>query len=400
MVEVLALVVLGVLAALRTPVFGSGDEGYHLSYAVHLAEGRGLPVVGQTLVHPEVLALQDGVYPAESLSRAEDVGFRGLSYEAFQPPLAYALAAPVTRLSPDWNTKIALVRLLAVGLLAAGLAVLAVLCRLVRPEDPLPLLAVAASPLLLPAVRQQEVLVSNDALLIPLTLGFACCAWVASRRCSLGALWAAGLLAGLMLLTKLTSVWAVPVLALVGLGILRTQRNGLGRTQTLTAVALPGMLLLPWLALNLQRYGSLTANDLVLRLQAEVSPPTDPTVLGQAQEVLRVLVQVVLGRRDAYPEWVTLAAGGVGLLLLLASAAIFLGGLGPRPVAVVLALPLVLQVALLSALSVLQGTQLLYERYLHPVVPLAVVASFLVLRGASAARPAIGAVSAGTRTGG
>lgn len=388
LVELLAIVFLCVLAALRTPVFGSGDEGYHLSYAVDLAEGRGLPVVGQTLVQPEVLALQDGVYPAAATARAEDLGFRGLSYEGFQPPLFYALAAPVSALSDDWRTKVTMVRLLSVALLAVGLVVLTVLCRLVRPEDPLPLLAVAAAPLLFPAVREQEILVGNDVLLIPLTLGFACCAWTASRRRSPAALWAAGLLAGLMLLTKLTSVWAVPVLVLVGIAVLRAQDTARGRTLTVLGTAAPGLMLLPWIALNLDRYGSLTANDLVLRLQAEVSPPTDPSVLTQAQEVLRVLVQVVLGRRDEYPGWVTLAAGAVGLLLLISSTVIALGRLGPRPVAVVLALPLVLQVALLCALSVLQGTQLLYERYLHPVVPLTVIAAFVVVRSRRASSPA------------
>ena len=388
LVELLAIVFLCILAALRTPVFGSGDEGYHLSYAVDLAEGRGLPVVGQTLVQPEVLALQDGVYPAAAMARAEDLGFRGLSYEGFQPPLFYALAAPVSALSDDWRTKVTMVRLLSVALLAVGLVVLTVLCRLVRPEDPLPLLAVAAAPLLFPAVREQEILVGNDVLLIPLTLGFACCAWTASRRRSPAALWAAGLLAGLLLLTKLTSVWAVPVLVLVGIAVLRAQDTARGRTLTVLGTAAPGLMLLPWIALNLDRYGSLTANDLVLRLQAEVSPPTDPSVLTQAQEVLRVLVQVVLGRRDEYPGWVTLAAGAVGLLLLISSTVIALGRLGPRPVAVVLALPLVLQVALLCALSVLQGTQLLYERYLHPVVPLTVIAAFVVVRSRRASSPA------------
>lgn len=377
--ELVAVLWLAGRSARQTPVFGTGDEGYHLAYAVSLAEGRGLPVVGQALVPAEVLAIQDGAYPGPPLRPAVEVGFRGLSYEAFQPPLYYALAAPFTLLAEDWRDKVLVLRGLAVGLIAVALAFLLLLCRLVRPAAPLPLYAVALAPFLLPSLREQEVLVSNDVLLLPLALGFACAAWRAGSQRSLGALVLAGALVGLLLLTKLTAVWAVPVLTLVGLSVLRHRTTVRARLTVLLAGLAPVLVLAPWLVQNLSRYGSLTANELVLAAQAEVSPPTLPSAGEQARTVFPVLGQVLLGRRDPYPGWVVDLSLLLALVLLTATIGALLRPLGTWPAAAVLALPLPLQVALLSALSVQQGTQLLYERYLHPVVPLAVMAMWVWL---------------------
>ena len=375
--EVLAALLLAVHTARVAPVFATGDEGYHLAYAVSIAEGRGLPVVGETLVPAEVLAVQDDTYPGPPRRPAAQVGFRGLSYEAFQPPLYYALAAPFTLLADDWRDKVLVLRGLAVGLIAIALGLLLVLCRLVRPAGPLPLFAVALVPFLLPALRQQEVLVSNDVLLVPLALGLACAAWRAGSKRSLPALVVAGALVGLLLLTKLTAVWALPVLALVALSVLRDRTTVSGRLQVLFAGLPPVLLVAPWLVQNLSRYGALTANELVLTAQAEVSPPSLPTAGEQVRTILAVLVQLVVGRRDPHPDWVTWAALVVAALLLAATLGVLVRPFGTWPVAAALALPLPLQMALLSVLSVQQGTQLLYERYLHPVVPLAVVATWL-----------------------
>jgi len=150
-----------------------------------------------------------------------------------------------------------------------------------------------------------------------------------------------------------------------------------GRLQVLLAGLPPVLLLAPWLVQNLSRYGALTANELVLTAQAEVSPPTLPTAGEQVRTILAVLVQLVVGRRDPHPDWVTWAALVVAALLLAATLGVLVRPFGTWPVAAALALPLPLQMALLSVLSVQQGTQLLYERYLHPVVPLAVVATWL-----------------------
>ena len=375
--EVLAALLMAVHSARDAPVFATGDEGYHLAYAVSIAEGRGLPVVGQTLVPAEVLAIQDGSYPGPPRRPAGELGFRGLSYEAFQPPLYYAVAAPFTLLADDWRDKVLVLRGLAVGLIAVALALLLSLCRLVRPTAPLPLYAVALVPFLLPSMRQQEVLVSNDVLLVPLALALACAAWRAGVQRSLPALVAAGVLVGLLLLTKLTAVWAVPVLGFAALSVLRDRATLRRRVPLLLAGVGPVVMLGPWLLQNLSRYGALTANDLILQLQAEVSPPSRPSPLQQSQVVLEVLVQAVLGRRDPYPGWVTVLALVLGSTLLAGAVAVLLRPSATWPAAVALALPLPLQVVLLSVLSVQQGTQLLYERYLHPVIPLAVVATWL-----------------------
>ena len=108
-----------------------------------------------------------------------------------------------------------------------------------------------------------------------------------------------------------------------------------------------------------------------------MSPPTLPTAGEQARTVLVVLAQLVLGRRDPHPGWVSDTALVLAVVVLAATLAVLVRPFGTWPTSAALALPLPLQIALLSVLSVLQGTQLLYERYLHPVVPLAVVATWV-----------------------
>lgn len=383
--ELLTALYLCAASAVETPVFGGGDEGYHLSYAVHLAEHGDLPVVGRTPVHDAVLAIQERTYPGAPPA-PETVGpFRGTSYEAFQPPLYYVLAAPLTTLAEDWRDKTRIVRYFAVGLVVAAMGVLYVLCRLVRPAQPLPLYAAGLLPFLTPAFRQQEVLVSNDVLLVPLALVFACFAFRAASRGSLWALLGAAAVAGLLLLTKLTAVWSLLVLGLVALTVLLGQGSHGRRLLAAATVLVPGAVLAPWLLHNLRTYGALTANEVVLRLQAEVSPPTFPTWQEQPREIVVVLAQMTLGRQDEHPGWLDAAAVVAGLLLLaLTLVALVRLSHGPAS-AIVLAAPLVTVIAMLCTLSVLEGTNLLYERYLHPVLPLAALAA---VHAVSRSRPA------------
>ena len=79
--QIVAIVVVGVATVARFHIFAAVDEEAHLAYVQQVAEHGRLPWLGRT------------VLPAQ-LQPHHVPGFGGLSYEAFQPPLYYALAVP------------------------------------------------------------------------------------------------------------------------------------------------------------------------------------------------------------------------------------------------------------------------------------------------------------------
>ena len=96
-VQLAALLVAAVATVARFPVWALVDEAAHFDYVQSIAEDGRLPVLDEDRVHDEVLAIDEGVYPAAPRVPASERGLFGRSYEGFQPPLAYLLATPVVR---------------------------------------------------------------------------------------------------------------------------------------------------------------------------------------------------------------------------------------------------------------------------------------------------------------
>ena len=95
-VQLAALLVLGVVTVARFPVWALVDEAAHYDYVQWIAEDGRLPILDEDRVHPEVLAIDEGRYPAAPHVEAEERGLFGRSYEGFQPPLAHLVATPAT----------------------------------------------------------------------------------------------------------------------------------------------------------------------------------------------------------------------------------------------------------------------------------------------------------------
>ena len=96
-VQLAALLVLGVATVARFPVWALVDEAAHYDYVQWIAEDGRLPVLDEDPVHPEVLAIDEGLYPAAPRVAAEERGLFGRSYEGFQPPLAHLWPRRSTR---------------------------------------------------------------------------------------------------------------------------------------------------------------------------------------------------------------------------------------------------------------------------------------------------------------
>ena len=207
---VVAYVALGWLYATRVPKWNAPDEPAHFNYVRHLATTHTLPI------------LQPGDYDFQKVEERMAAKFPDrlpvdwMCYESHQPPLYYALAAPVYLLVarlPVEGQVVAL-RMLSTVLGALGLIVAYLLAREVFPKDVGLALAVSGVMAFIPMRVAMYAAVENDAL-AELVLSAVLLALVVGlrRRPRPAGDLLVGALLGLALLTKVVAYTAV---ALVG----------------------------------------------------------------------------------------------------------------------------------------------------------------------------------------
>ena len=107
--QVLAIVVLGAATVARFHVWADVDERPHFDYVQAVAEDGRLPELTD-LVSPEVQAITDRTWPEPSPVDPAIRGLAGRSYEAFQPPLYYLVAAPAFLVEADHLRKVKVLR--------------------------------------------------------------------------------------------------------------------------------------------------------------------------------------------------------------------------------------------------------------------------------------------------
>jgi hypothetical protein len=208
------------------------------------------------------------------------------------------------------------------------------------------------------------VTVSNAALEIVAALGVVLLAWRAHDSGRTRDLALAGAAFGAALLTKTTLVYLAPIFVWM---LIRGPAN---RRALIAAVAIPAVMLLPWLAFNVDRYDALTGNAAARDQQAPFLNPggTDFTlgdVPGRARDLLSPLLpQEWEDGYDlagiAWTENVLVAALLVGLAIAAFRR--------PRG-AMFLAAPLALSAAMLLAILVAADWDAVLPRYLYPALP-------------------------------
>ena len=274
--QLAAIAVFGIFTVARFPIWSPIDEGAHYAYVQEIAEHGRLPVLGKSHISTQVDTITQGQSPSRLLLDPFIRGLEPQSYEAFQPPLYYLLAAPVFVAVPGYVHKVYALRSfdLLLLVLSAGLALQ--LCRTVlgtrwRFAGPLVLTV-----FLMPGVVVRSVTVSNAALELPLALLFFILfvrAWdnpTGRRLVILSGVLAAGLLTQLML---------VALIPLWGLAAWRWYAKSGSRPlavrfRTMAIAALvPLVAIGPWAGFNEAHYGALTAGRLAMRLQNDVANP-------------------------------------------------------------------------------------------------------------------------------
>ncbi len=275
--QLVALIAFGILTVARFPVWSPIDEGAHYAYVQQIAEHGRLPVLGKTQVSEQVMAIT----AREGTARLRyDPFARGLgtnSYEAFQPPLYYALVAPVFAAVPGYLNKVYALRAFDLLLFLIGAALALQLCRSVLPRRWRLAAPLVLATLMLPGVVVRSITISNEALELPLALLFLLLFVWGWDKPSGRRLLVLSAVLGACLLTQLLLVVLVPLWVAAGWRWWRESRNSrphviVLRTLVLAAVV-PAVLVIPWLGYNEAHYHALTAQRLVMKMQLPVVNP-------------------------------------------------------------------------------------------------------------------------------
>ena len=282
--------------AIGQPVWSRVDEAAHYDVIAQYAAGV-YPRDATTTIRPETLEImqRSGVYgfvvdneyvkpdpglqpmPSGLTSDAQVLWIRRhgweFSYEAFQPPLYYALALPA------WFAGHAIGG--ALGSLYAVRIFDAVLAALLAPLAMMILLALwpghqgaawAAAGLtaVLPGVALNLTSVTNDVLVS--VLGALCTLVAVTGKWSWRRALVLGALFGAALLTKTSAIGIAPALAIA---LLQTRRDG-GVRSLLIAGAVAAACVIPWLASNAAIYGELLTTREQLAMAAFPPRTIDP----------------------------------------------------------------------------------------------------------------------------
>jgi 4-amino-4-deoxy-L-arabinose transferase-like glycosyltransferase len=373
--QIAAILVVGAITAVRFHVFAAVDELAHVSYVQDAAEQGTLPWLGRTHVSWQMEAVEHDTYPRPSDVDPRRAGLGGYSYEAFQPPLYYLLAVPAFEVTSNYRDKVIAVRLFDLLLLMAAVVILGLLARAVFARRWLVAYALALAVMLWPGVIVRSITVSNEALALPLALAFVLASWEAAKRRHPRLLVAAAGLLGLCLLTAMTLICLVPLLAVPLVALVRERRDRGALVAAGLTVALPLLLLAPWVVSNELRYGALTAGSIAKQLQA---PLVDPT--GQSYGIGSVVSR--LGRLDraVLPQewWAAYGDNGLAFVVRSLPALLLAAALVPvvrRPrllwsrAAALLAAPVPLGVLTLTGIVVFFDWPSFMPRYLNPALP-------------------------------
>lgn len=367
----LALALVAALTAARFTVFAPVDEKQHYAYVQSMAEDQRIPRLDD-FVSPETQAIATRDWPRPTTAPAELADVSGRQYEAFQPPLYYAIAAPAFLIVDDHRDKLFALRFFDALLLLGAAGVLWLLARTLAPENALLAFAGGLIVLLWPGVVVRAVTASPTALELIVAPALLLVAWrVATVPAGAGPrlarrwLIALGVLTGLALLTRSTLVYLLPVAA-VAFWRARADLRGLA-----VAALLPLLMVGPWLAMNHDRYDALTASSAAREQQrAAVAPESSYEFTDVARYTRRFLDNVLAteqaGQLDVW--WVRIAV----TLLLLALVAVCVTR--DRRV-LFFAAPVVVGWLMMVGIMLRADWPSFNLRYLYPVLPALAVAA-------------------------
>ena len=322
---------------MATDVFSPVDEAQHYDYIRSMAEGDGPPAVGSDRLSEEtrslVKASSAGWWRAAAVSSAVDDdrwGSVGESYEGVQPPLYYALLAPVYKLAHAvWGplTTVFVLRLASLLLALLCVPIVYLLARVAFPTMPATWLLSPTILVVVPGFTSNLGALTNDAFAV--SLGAAVVAafiWSVRAKLSASNGLVCGVLVGLAALAKSTAIGLVPLLGVAAV-LVGWQQGSLRRLLTWVAAAAGAATVVysPWLVWNFVTYGGPSAADQVDVITGP-HQATVPRSLGGVWMHLRNAMNGFWdhGLSSPGPGRLSLAMFGVvGALLIVGGAALW-----------------------------------------------------------------------------
>ncbi|MGH8909508.1 MAG: ArnT family glycosyltransferase [Egibacteraceae bacterium] len=258
----------GLFWAATIAVWNPIDEMQHFAYIASIAAGEGIPVVGADLLPDEVLLLakDSRTYgfrplPVRPTSQDPSWGASAQQYEGVQPPLYYALMAPLYSLARPWGllATVMAVRVATLLVSLAAVPLTALLARELFPGRKAVWVGAPALLVTLGAVNGNVAYVTNDGLVLPLATGVLLVtarAWRRGPRIGQAAL--TGALGGLAFLTRANVIVLAPLVAAALVGAAWRHRASLASVAAWagTAAGVGAALGLPWIVWTRLAYRS------------------------------------------------------------------------------------------------------------------------------------------------
>jgi len=327
--SILALALLhGILYASLMPPWGLLDEEQHLHYVQHLVEERAIPTVGTTMLSAEIIDSAFDTerwahfgWPAPPSRDPLAMGLEGHSYEGYQPPLYYAVMAPLYRLLPGTVLdKLYALRWATVALSLLSVFIVFRVSRLLAGGAvALPYLAA----LLMAVIPERTAAISRVNNDVALEVAAAALVWVCTLIALRGLTWRRSLLLGLLFgLTMLAKIsGALLIVPVAGALWMARGTPRLGGHVMLAGVAAAAPVV-PWMARNLRVYGDLTGSSGFARISPLQLPAFSwQGLLGAIWDLFRHFWFVWWKGAVASGNAVTLAAQALLTLLVVVSVA-------------------------------------------------------------------------------
>lgn len=386
-----------------TQVLSPIDELQHADYIASLSEGKGVPIVGKSVVREELLSYakfrhSNFVRYAPHTPDVDDVrwGATVESYEGFQGPTYYALMTPawvVGRELGGVRAAVYTTRAASMALASLGLVVAWLLARRLFPRRPDIWLAAPAVLAVVTGASANVAAISNEALVIPLA-GATLLPLAAALHDRAGGLTrrraiVTGLLVGLAVVTKTTCMALAPLIVVGVVGIAWLQRAGWRAAAAFVAwtAGVGGAVLAPLVAWNLHAYGATSANEAV----DAITGPLQPFYTANLDGAVQILRWAFFGYWELsltsiidHPVALTMF-GVTALVTVVAVARRWLAGERRDAFALTwlaLAFPFVFVFMLFVILVVFDGRSGTIGRHMYPsLVPVAVLLAGATLLG-------------------
>lgn len=381
------------------------DEAQHYAYVLSVADGRGVPTIGEDRVDVEVLELAkrsptNGTSANGLPADVDEPGWDALreQYEGGQGPLYYAALAVVAdqldHLAPE--DRVLVLRLVSVALTLVTVPLTAWLARLLFPRSPRAGVLAALTLVAVQGFNTAGATINNDALVVPLATGAlvgAAHSWRLGPS-SPSTSWTA-VCFGAALVTKPTAVVVAPLLlvAVVAIVVRHRPRRSALAAHLAAGSAIAGVIAVPWFVEQAVRYapeGSVARFNRILDpILGAPRPLEGATVLSYLRDASSGLFE--LGAyRYPYGSYMLAASAVLGVAAVL-GLAVWVVRRHREEVGVALVIvasaPAAFGVLVALTQVALGGVGTIDGRYLHALLPLHAVlvgaAAVSVLRRAA-----------------